>query len=417
MFNLLDRSMNNQIRAQFPILSRVINGNQLIYFDNAATSQKPKVVIDAIVDYYTNNNANIHRSIHTLAGEATQLWLDAHETVARFINASSYEEIVFVRNSSEGLNLIINSLGRAILEKGDVVAISEMEHHSNIVPWQLLSKEKGFRIEWIPVTLEGYLELEYLDFLVRKYGDRLKFVSIVHQSNVMDSMVDFKSVKQKLKESNAITILDVSQSITHSKIDVRELKPDFLVFSGHKLYGPTGSGALYGRKDLLQQMNPWMGGGEMIRSVTKSGAEWNDLPWKFEAGTPNIEGGIGLMAALNWFEKNIDRKELQLHLNNLVNKTIDGVRQISGVSIIGPKNRSERNSLLSFHIKDIHAHDIVEIVNEKGIAIRGGYLCAQPIHDKFELGPSTRVSFAVYNTEEEVEKFLSVLESGIRKFK
>jgi cysteine desulfurase/selenocysteine lyase len=405
------------MKEQFPILRREINGNKLVYLDNAATTQKPQTVIDAIVDFYTNHNANIHRGVHTLAEESTKMWLDTHRLVASFINARSYEEIVFVRNSTEALNLVVNTFGRQKMNKGDVVAITEMEHHSNIVSWQLLVKDKGIKIEWIPVDKNGELELDYLEFLAKKYDEKLKIVSVVHQSNVLDAKIDFKEIKKITDKVGAVTLLDVAQSIPHSRIDVRELDCDFLVFSGHKIYGPTGSGVLYGKKSLLEALNPFMGGGEMIKNVSKNKSELNDLPWKFEAGTPNLAGGIGLGAALSWFDENIDRVDYEETLADLMSCALSGLKKLPGVSIIGPTNIKERNSLIAFEIDGIHPHDVASLLDERGIAIRAGYHCAQPLHDVLGIGPTCRVSFACYNTVEEVEYFIDSLEQVIDTFR
>lgn len=484
----------SRIREQFPILKREVNGYPLIYFDNAATMQKPQAVIDSISNFYINHNANIHRGVHMLAEEATELWAAAHRAAAQFINASSFEEIIFLRNSTEALNLIVNSYAANNLQDGDIVVLTEMEHHSNIVPWQLLQKRIKFQIEWIPVSVEkenfkstnkspisesrsnigsfqsgvnkiitdlepglNYtLDLNYLEKLLQENGDKVKIISLVHQSNVLDITVDFKKIKNlirnyssksaakvsnELKEAKGqfneniispskknsiekvsiITILDVSQSITHTKIDVQDLGADFLMFSGHKLYGPTGSGVLYGKKDLLENMEPWMGGGEMISSVNKESSEWNSLPWKFEAGTPDIAAGVGLHAAIEWFERELlpaeDYTVLQTYLRSLIQKALDGLVQIPQIKVLGTLNPSERNSLIAFTYEGIHSHDVASMLNEYGIAVRAGYHCAQPLHDKLNLGTTTRISFAPYNTGYEVDKLITALKEIGNKFK
>lgn len=405
------------IREQFPILSKEINGHPLVYFDNAATTQKPQFVIDSLVDYYQNHNANIHRGIHTLANEATKLWEEAHLKVKFFINADSMEEVFFVRNSTEGINFVVNTYGRQRMQRGDIVVISELEHHSNIVPWQILAKEIGIRIEWIPTRDDGTLDTDYLEYLIRKDKKKIKVVAVSHVSNVLGVENNVKQIVELAHSVEAICVIDAAQSIPHHKIDVKDLNCDFLVFSGHKIYGPTGVGVVYGRKELLEELEPWMGGGEMIRSVTKTGSEWNDLPWKFEAGTPDIAGGVGLGAAIDWFNKNLKYPKLETHISSLIKSTLDGFSQLKKVSVLGTTNPDARVGLVSFVVEGMHPHDIAGLLDENGIAIRAGFHCAQPLHAKINLGASARVSFAAYNTVGEVEQFIISLEQIINTFK
>jgi cysteine desulfurase/selenocysteine lyase len=404
------------LREQFPILEREVNGKPLIYFDNAATSQKPTEVIDAISDYYLKTNANVHRGVHTLATESTNAYVEAHRTVGEFINADM-EEIFFTRSSTEGLNFIANVMAENVLEDGDVVVISEMEHHSNIVPWQLIDKQVPIKIEWIPI-LEGtyQLDMEYLEFLVRKYRERIKVISLVHLSNVLGVRNDIEKVVEVAKSVEALTVVDGAQSIIHSKVDVKDMDIDFLVFSGHKMFGPTGIGVVYGRKELLEQYEPWQGGGEMVESVAKARAEWAETPWKFEAGTPNIAGAVGLDAAIKWIDKNYPLGQIKDYERKLMSEAIKGLKNINPVKIFGPEDPNQRDGSLSFTVPGVHPHDIASLLDEKGIAIRAGYHCAEPLHKKFDVGPSARVSFAGYNTIDEVRIFIDALRESVRSF-
>jgi cysteine desulfurase/selenocysteine lyase len=337
------------------------------------------------------------------------MWIEAHETIASFINAKSYREIVMVRNATEGINLVAKTFGSQFVEEGDVIAISEMEHHSNIVPWQLL----GAKIEWIPVLNDYTLDLEYVDYLVRKYREKLKLVSVVHVSNVLGVENSVKQLKGIVKQYGTKLMLDVAQSIQHQKVDVADLGCDFLVFSGHKLFGPTGSGAVYIDQEVAEQLEPWMGGGEMISSVSKTKSEWNALPWKFEAGTPNIVGGVGLAAAIRWFVKSFDYNLLQKHEKQLLDTALAGLKSIPKVEIVGPTSSENRKGLIAFTVGGVHPHDIAGGLDEKGIAIRAGYHCAEPLHKKLGIGPTARVSFAPYNTLDEVRYFLNSLKQVI----
>lgn len=393
------------IRSQFPILQTEMNGHPLVYLDSAATSQKPQAVIDAMVDYYQSTNSNVHRGVYRLAAKATDMYEEAHEKVAAFIGSMDMQEVVFTMNTTHSLNMLARMLAPE-LSRESVVVISEMEHHSNIVPWQILQKEIGFKLEWVPLKGQEGLDLSYLEFLVNKYKSNIKVCSLVHQSNVLDSVVDIESVKKILSGTSAKLILDVSQSITHKSIDVKELGVDFVYFSGHKVYGPTGTGVLWGRRKLLEAYEPAYGGGEMISSVDKSGARWNSLPWKYEAGTPNIAGAIGLGAAIDWFISTINYTELASHYQELMSVLIGGLIENPDISIIGVDDVSRRNSLVSFTHADLHPHDVAGLLAEEGICVRAGYHCAEPLHKRIGSGPTARVSFGVYSTVYDVDQFL-----------
>lgn len=402
----------DNIRNQFPILNRKINDHDLIYFDNAATTQKPQAVLDAIIDYYSNHNANIHRGVHTLAEESTQMWVDAHSTVAEFIGADSFEEIVFIKNATEGLNLVANTFCKQFVGPDDIVVLTDLEHHSNIVPWQLV----GVKIEWIPVLPDFSLDVEYMEFLVRKYKEKIKLVSISHVSNVLGHLNEIEEITKLAKSVGAKVLLDASQSITHMQVDVKKLNCDFLVFSSHKFYGPTGIGVLYIRKEIGEELEPWMGGGEMISKVWRTGADWNTLPWKFEAGTQNLVGGIALAESINWFEREVGYNRLEIHEGKLVDVAMEGLNEIKNVSILGKSDSKEHLGLISFRISNMHPHDIASLMDESGIAIRAGYHCAEPLHERYGGDPSARVSFAIYNTVDEVRTFISVLKKIVKQF-
>jgi cysteine desulfurase/selenocysteine lyase len=424
---LSDRDIKN-IRKQFPILNTKMNGHSLVYLDSAATSQKPQCVIDSISDYYRNYNANIHRSSYDIARLATEKWKEAHEIVADFLNADSYEEIVFLRNCTEGLNFIAQSYGRENLKDGDVVVISEMEHHSNIVPWLMLQKEIGFRIEYIPVDDNFDLDLQWLKILLEKKGDKVKVVSVVHISNVLGTKNDVKKIGELAHSVNALMVIDAAQSVSHIPVDVKELDCDVLIFSGHKVFAPTGSGAMYCKKSVLENLSPVIGGGEMISSVSKDSFELNDLPWRFEAGTPNIEGGIGLGVALSWYMETIEEvggwNMILEHEQGLMDTFFDCFDGIDWLKLFGKVDN--RYGVIAFGIegfsfrgcKEVQEQKkdgdgIVEFLNQRGLALREGYHCAEPLHDSFNFGPTLRASFAVYNTQEEVKKLANTIKEAV----
>ena len=422
--------MNQSIRDQFPILKTKVNGNPLVYLDNAATTQKPQAVIDAITDYYTKTNANIHRSSHVLAKEATEKWKQAHQIVADFINASSYEEIVFTRNTTEGLNLLVSTYGRKNLSKGDIVIISEMEHHSNIVPWMMLQKEIGFEIRYIPVNSNFDLDINWLEETVKKEGSKIKIVSVVHISNVLGTLNPVKKIVEIAHRVGAFTIVDAAQSIPHIKVDVKDIDCDALVFSGHKVYGPTGSGVLYCKKDILEKLPPYMGGGEMIMSVTHDGFEMNNLPWRFEAGTPDIESGIVLGEALMWFKQTIDAmggyqvfEDTEHSLMKLLFDSFDGIEWFKPFGKTDPQNRY---GALAFNVEGFsfkgckekrlgnqEGDGIVDFLSKKGICVREGFHCAEPLHDTFHVGPTMRASLGIYNNEKDIQIFSQTLKQAV----
>jgi len=422
--------MSNNIRDQFPILKTKINGNPIIYLDNAATTQKPQFVLDAINEYYTKYNANIHRSSHVLAKEATERWKGAHQIVADFLNADSYKEIVFTRNTTEGLNLVVNTYGRLNLSEDDIVIISEMEHHSNIVPWQILQKEKGFEIRYIPVNDSYDLDLDWLRNEIKKEGERIKIVSVVHISNVLGTLNPVKEIATIAHSVGALMIVDAAQSVQHVKVDVKDIDCDILVFSGHKIYGPTGSGVMYCKEDLLEQFPPFMGGGEMIMSVSKEGFEMNELPWRFEAGTPDIESGIVLGETIKWFEKTVDDmggfNALVDHERALMKTLLDAFDGIEWFKPFGKLDANNRYGCLAFNIEGFsfkgckekrqenqEGEGIVEYISKKGVCVREGFHCAEPLHDRFGVGPTMRASFGIYNKTEDVKKFAQYLKEAI----
>lgn len=419
--------MLKNIRKEFPILKRKINGRRIVYLDNAATTQKPQAVIDSIVNYYEKYNANIHRSSHVLAKEATEMWIDAHKKVAEFINAHSYKEIVFVRNSTEGLNLIANTYGRTNLKKGDIVVLSEMEHHSNIVPWLILQKEINFDIRYIPINDKYDLDLEWLKDLIKKEGKKVKIISVVQVSNVLGTLNPVKEIVTIGHEVGAFVMIDAAQSIPHIKVDVTDIDCDALVFSGHKVYGPTGSGVLYCKEDILNKLPPFFGGGEMILSVTKDSFETNDIPWKFEAGTPDIESGICLGNAIDWFSNSIKKiggwEKLREHDVELIEYLLELFDGIEWFKVFGKKDAKNRYGVLAFNIAGfsfkgckekvkVDGSTIVEYLSKRGIAVREGFHCAEPLHDRFRVGPTMRVSTGIYNTKEDIKEFANTLKEA-----
>ncbi len=391
-----------KIRKQFPILERKINEKPLIYLDNAATTQKPQVVIDAMNEYYKTSNANVHRSLHTLAAESTKLWEQAHKEVAEFLNAQSEQEIVFTKNATESLNFVANTYGRQYLAEGDVVVISELEHHSNILPWLQLAKEKKLKLEWIPVLDDYTLDINYLDYLILKYKSRIKVLSISHVSNVLGIVNDVKNFAKKIHSVGGILCVDGAQSVAHMPIDVKDLDCDFFCLSGHKMYGPMGIGVVYGKKEILQKLDPWITGGNIVTKVWKNGANWAELPQKFEAGTANVVEAVGLVETINWL-KGYSWEERKQHEDKLTSIAIAGLSTICDLDFLGTKSSENRIGVISFALEDIHPHDIATLLDERGIAIRAGYHCAEPLHKKFDFGSSARVSIGIYNTQEEIK--------------
>lgn len=403
----------SKIRQDFPILKRKINGKPLVYLDNAATTQKPQAVIDALVDYYSNHNANIHRGIHTLAEEATAMYEKAREKIAKFIGAQSTQEIVFVRNATEAINLIAYSWGRAFLKKGDEIILSESEHHSNLIPWQLVAKEKGVKLRFIPINEDGYLDLDEYKKLLSK---KTKFVSVVHISNVLGTINPVKEIGDMAHEAGALFVIDGAQSVPRMPIKVEDLECDFLAVSAHKMLGPTGIGFLYGKKHLLEKMPPFLGGGDMIREVYLDHSLWNGLPYKFEAGTPNIEGAIGLGAAVDYLSA-LGMENVFEHEKMLTSYALRCLSNLGYLSIYGPKSTKNKTGVVSFTIKGIHPHDVAQVLDKEGIAIRSGFHCAMPLHQKLKIPATCRASFYIYNTKEEIDKLVEGLDKAIKLFK
>ncbi len=404
------------IRKEFPILKKEINEKPLIYFDNAATTQKPQSVLDAMTKYYTDSNANVHRSLHTLAGQSTMLWENAHVKVAKFLNAKSEKEVFFTKNATESLNFVANTYGRQYLKEGDVVAISEMEHHSNILPWLQLSKEKKIKLEWIPVLENFQLDMSYLDYLLLKYKSKLKILSVSHVSNVLGFINNVEELAKKIHSVGGVLCVDAAQSVAHLPVDVRKIDCDFLCFSGHKMYGPMGIGVVYGKEEILEKLNPWIVGGNMVTRVWKNGAEWSGLPERFEAGTANVADAVGLAEAIAWLEK-YPWKERMEHEKSLLSLALAGLLTICDIEFLGSKTVENRIGVVSFSLKNIHPHDIASLLDERGIAIRAGFHCAEPIHKKFEFQSSARISFGIYNTQEEVKEFVSAIKSISNNFR
>ncbi len=400
------------IRSDFPILKRAINGNPLIYFDNAATTQKPRQVIDAVTDYYQNHNGNVHRAVHTLSMEATDLYEKAREKVAKFINAKDSSEVVFVRGTTEAINLVAYSWGLSNLGKGDEVLVSLMEHHSNIVPWEVTSKLRGFTIKYININEDG--ALDYKDF-ENKLTSKTKIVSLSHVSNVTGVINDVKRITKVAHDNGSLVLADGAQSVPHMTVDAQDLGVDFLAFSGHKMLGPTGIGVLYGKKELLEKMPPFEGGGEMIREVEFSqdsgrcSVSFNDLPWKFEAGTPNIAGAVGLGVAVTYLE-GLGMDNILSHEKALTKYAVERMKECSKVTIYGPSDLSKKCGIIPFSVKGMSSHDVALFCDNFGILMRSGYHCAQPLHQQvLKLHSSARASFYLYNTTQEVDRFIEVL--------
>jgi cysteine desulfurase / selenocysteine lyase len=401
-----------RIRADFPILKRQVHGKPLVYLDNAATSQKPSTVIDALSEYYRRYNANIHRGVHTLAEEATEAYEQARRKVGRFINAYSSRETVFVRNTTEAINLVAQSWGRANVRAGDVVVLSLMEHHSNLVPWQLLAQATGAQLEFVGLDPQGRLRLEDLERLLRENAGRVKLVGTTGMSNVLGTINPVAGIAERVHGSGALFLVDGAQLVPHCPVDVQALGADFLAFSGHKMLGPTGSGVLWARKEILQAMPPFMGGGDMIKSVYLRYSEWNDIPYKFEAGTPNVADAIGLGAAVDYLAT-LGMGEVQAHEQAISAYAMQRLADVPNLVIYGPP-AGERGGVVTFNLlRDgellIHPHDLASILDRDGIAIRAGHHCAQPLMDHYGVPATTRASFYVYNTEGEVDQLVEAL--------
>lgn len=401
----------SKIRADFPILRQKVHGRPLVYLDNGATSQKPQSVIDTLNRYYSEENSNIHRGVHFLSERATEAYETARQKIRRFLNAGSDQEIIFVRGTTEAINLVAQSYGRTFLKRGDEIIVSAMEHHSNIVPWQILCEQIGARLRVIPINHDGEI---VLDEYRRLLADKTKLVSVTHVSNALGTIVPVKDIVRLAHERSVPVLLDGAQAIPHLKVDVQELGCDFYAFSGHKLFGPTGVGILYGRSELLDAMPPYQGGGDMISLVTFEKTHYNVLPYKFEAGTPHIAGGIGLGAAIDYLA-GLDWERVAAHEHDLLAYATSALSGIDGLRIIG--TASEKVGVISFVFDHIHAHDVGTILDQEGVAVRAGHHCAMPVMQRFGVPATTRASFALYNTREEIDVLVRGIHRALKVFK
>ncbi|MBU0708733.1 cysteine desulfurase [Patescibacteria group bacterium] len=395
-----------EIRQDFPILKQKIHGKPLVYFDNAATSQKPQVVIDTISEYYQVYNANIHRGIHYLAEQATEAYENARQKVADFINADK-SEIIFTRNATEAINLVALSWGRDNIKPGDTIVLTELEHHANIIPWLMLSKEIGCQINYVRIDEEGKLDLVHLNELLKKNP---KLLALTHVSNVMGTITPLPRIVQLAQEKGVPVLVDTAQAVSHLGFNVQKIKVDFLAFTGHKMLGPTGIGVLWAKKEILENMRPLLGGGEMINEVSWDEYTLNKIPWRFEAGTPNIAGVVGLGRAVDYLN-DVGLYTIREYEKELTDYAMQMLLEVEGISILGPKLAEERGALAAFTLDGIHPHDLATVLDAEGVAIRSGHHCAMPLHQKLGIPASARASFCFYNTKDEV----SVMIKGIRK--
>jgi cysteine desulfurase/selenocysteine lyase len=403
------------VREDFPILGRTVRGRPLAYLDSAATSQKPRPVLRAIAEYYERSNANVHRALHTLAGEATAAYEESRRAVQAFIGARRPAEVVFTRGATEAINLVAASWGRSRLREGDEILLTEMEHHSNLVPWQLVAAERGCRLRFIPFRGDGTLDLDVLD---RLEAERIRFVALTHVSNVFGTVNDVRRVVEWAHRREAPVLVDAAQSAPHLPVDVQALGCDFLAFSGHKMCAPMGIGVLYGREELLAAMPPFMGGGDMIRAVWLERAEWNELPYKFEAGTPNVEGAVGLAAAIRYLGA-LGMENIRAYEERLTRYTLERLERVPGLTLYGPPAAARpsmdaaaaggRQAVFSFNLDGVHPHDLAQLLDWEGIAIRAGHHCAHPLMRKLEVPATARASLYLYNTFEEIDRLAGAL--------
>lgn len=404
--------INQEIKSYFPILNQEINGNPLIYLDSAATSQKPVQVIEALKNYYELDNSNVHRGVHTLGNRATEKYEGAREKVQKFINAGSTEEVIFLRGTTTAINLVAQSYGRANVSEGDEIVITYMEHHSNIIPWQQLAKERGAILKYIELEEDGTISLEQVRAAVT---ERTKIVSMVYVSNVLGTMNPVKEVAEIAHQNGAVMVVDGAQAAPHLKIDVQQLDCDFFAFSGHKMVGPTGIGVLYGKKDLLNRMEPVEFGGEMIDFVGLYDSTWKELPWKFEGGTPIIAGAVGLGAAIDFLSE-IGLSEIEKHEHEMAAYAMNVMSEIDGLSIYGPSDPGERAGIVTFNINDVHPHDVATVLDMSGIAVRAGHHCAQPLMKWLDVTATARASFYLYNSESDIDSLVEGLRSAKEYF-
>lgn len=403
----------NKIRKDFPILQRKIKGNQLIYLDSTATSQKPIQVINAVRECYENSYANIHRAVHTMSAEASEKYEQAHEKAAKLINAHGMEEIVFTRNTTESMNLILYSWAHNNLKAGDEILTTIMEHHSNIVPWQSL-QSKGIKVKYVDINEDYTLKMSDYEKLVTP---KTKLVTVVHVSNTLGVINPVKEIGKIAHDNNALFVVDAAQSVPHMPVDVKKIDADFLAFSSHKMLGPAGIGVLYGKRDILEKMPPFMYGGDMIKEVKTTGAVYNDLPWKFEAGTPNIEGGIGFGAALDYLAK-VGVQNIREHEKELVEYAFERLGDLSGLKMYGPANPEIKAGVFAFNLGDAHAHDVASILDDEGIAVRSGHHCTMPLtKERLHTNSSVRASFYLYTTRDEVDALVNGIETAKKVLK
>lgn len=403
----------NKIRKDFPILTRKINGKPFIYFDNAATTQKPLSVINKISDYYSSYNSNIHRAVYDIAEEATDAYELTRKKVCKFINASSTDEIIFTRNATEAINLVAYSWGRKNIKNGDVIILSEHEHHSNIVPWQILAKEKNAELKFLKIDETGNLNLNELEFYLN--NNNIKLISLCHMSNALGNIVPIDQIIDMVHGYGIPIFVDGAQSVPHIKTDVTSLDCDFLAFSAHKMLGPTGVGILYTKKNILEEMDPFISGGDMIKEVHKENTSFNDLPYRFEAGTPNIADVIGFSAALDYLNE-IGMDNIRSHEIDLTKYALKRMSELKQIKLYGDTNIRNRGGIISFNLGDIHPHDLATILNNHGIAIRSGHHCAQILMEKLDVSATSRASFYIYNTKEEINIFINALGEAIKLF-
>ncbi|MDE0741087.1 MAG: cysteine desulfurase [Candidatus Poseidoniia archaeon] len=398
------------IKENFPILDQKINGKNLVYLDSAATTQKPNEVIDSLNKYYKENNSNIHRGVHTLSQKATEDYEEARKIITNFIGATSSKEIIFVRGATEAINLIANSYVKPLLKKNDEIIISQMEHHANIVPWQMICKEKKAKLKIIPMNNNGELIIKEFDKII---NEKTKFISVNHVSNSLGTINPIRKIIQIAHQNNIKIMIDGAQAVQHLEIDMKEIDADFYCFSGHKVYAPTGIGILYGKKELLEKMPPYQGGGDMIKSVTFEKTIYNDIPNRFEAGTPNISGAIALGKAIDYIT-HIGINNITKYEKDLLNYATSKLKKISEIKIIG--EAKEKAAVISFIIEGIHPHDIGTIMDSHGIAIRAGHHCTQPVMDYYNITATARVSFAIYNTKKDIDKLVEAIKKCIKVF-
>ena len=404
-----------EIRNDFPVLNRrVRDDKKLVYLDNAATTQKPNQVIDAITDYYQNHNSNIHRAVHALAEESTEAFEVTRDKIAKFLNIQNREEIVFVKGTTEANNLVAYAWGRDNVKKEDIVVTTEYEHHSNIVPWQLLTQETGAELKYIDIDDNGELMLEQLDEYLAT--GNVKLVAISHVSNVLGTITDIEKVIGKCKKAGVKILVDGAQAVPHMKVDITNLGCDFYAFSAHKMLGPTGVGVLWAHKEILESMRPFQGGGDMIREVHKQETTWNDLPYKFEAGTPNVADVICFSAAIDYLAK-IGMDNVRNHEIELTKYALEKMSQVKGLTIYGPKDPQKASGVISFNFNDVHPHDVATIIDKNGVAIRSGHHCAQVLMEKLNVAATNRASFYIYTTKNEVDTLIDSLEQVAEVFK